>query len=83
MSPGVAEWGTHTDVRRGTSSLSAALDIATGALIGKCYKRHRAPSFSTFSALLHQSADSRGSPFPGKTYLTASVKGMPIAVKSR
>jgi hypothetical protein len=29
-------------IRHGTTSLFAALDIATGAVIGKCYKRHRA-----------------------------------------
>ena len=30
--------------------------------------------------LLHKSADGRGSPFPGQTYPTASVTGMPSAV---
>src|SRR3546814_17705447 len=30
------------------SSLFAALDIATGAVIGKCYKRHRATEFLDF-----------------------------------
>jgi hypothetical protein len=33
-------------------SLFAALDIATGAMIGKCYKRHRQPSFSISSSRL-------------------------------
>lgn len=31
-------------------------------------------------ALLHKSADGRGSPFPGQTYPTGSVTGMPSAV---
>ena len=31
-------------------------------------------------ALLHKSAECRGSPFPGRTYPTASVTGMPSAV---
>ena len=31
-------------------------------------------------ALLHKSAERRGSPFPGQTYPTASVTGMPSAV---
>ncbi|MCA1284805.1 hypothetical protein [Salipiger bermudensis] len=31
-------------------------------------------------ALLHKSGDGRGSPFPGRTYPTASVTGMPSAV---
>jgi len=43
MAPGVAERRTHTYVRNGTTSLFAALDIATGAVIGKCYKRHPLP----------------------------------------
>lgn len=30
--------------------------------------------------LLHNSADGRGSPFPGQTHPTASVTGMPSAV---
>ena len=32
-------------------------------------------------ALLHKSADGRGPPFPGQTYATVSVMGMPSAVK--
>lgn len=35
MAPGVAERRTHNYVRNGTTSLFAALDIATGAVIGK------------------------------------------------
>ena len=48
MMPGVAERRTHTYIRHGTTSLFAALDIATGAVIGKCYKRHRAVEFPDF-----------------------------------
>lgn len=48
MAPGVAERRTHTCIRHGTTSLFAALDIATGAVIGKCYKRHRATEFLDF-----------------------------------
>ena len=48
MGPGVAERRTHTYIRHGTTSLFAALDIATGAVIGKCYKRHRAAEFLDF-----------------------------------
>ena len=33
------------------------------------------------AALLHKSGDRRTSPFPGRTYPTASVTGMPSAVK--
>lgn len=48
MAPGVAERRTHSYVRNGTTSLFAALDIATGAVIGKCYRRHRATEFLDF-----------------------------------
>ena len=48
MAPGVAERRTHTYIRNGTTSLIAALDVATGAVIGKCYKRHRASEFLDF-----------------------------------
>jgi DDE superfamily endonuclease len=48
MMPGVAERQTHTYIRHGTTSMFAALDIATGAMIGKCYKRYRAKEFLDF-----------------------------------
>lgn len=34
--------------RAGSQAQGAALDIATGAVIGKCYKRHRATEFLGF-----------------------------------
>ena len=48
MLPGIAERRTPTYVRHGTTSLFAALDVATGFVIGKCYKRHRAREFLAF-----------------------------------
>lgn len=39
---------SHDHVRRGTTSLSIALDVATGDVIGKCYLRHRAAEFRQF-----------------------------------
>ena len=48
MLPGMAERRTHTYVRHGTTSLFAALDVATGFVIGKCYKRQRAREFLAF-----------------------------------
>ena len=48
MMPGVPERRTHSYVRHGTTSLFAALDIASGFVIGKCYKRHRATEFLDF-----------------------------------
>lgn len=48
MTPGQAERGTHDDVRHGTTSLFSALDVATGKVIGKCYRRHRHQEFLKF-----------------------------------
>ena len=45
MMPGVPERRTHSYVRHGTTTLFAALDVASGFIIGKCYKRHRAVEF--------------------------------------
>ena len=39
---------THDYKRHGTTSLFAALDIATGSVIGKCWPRHRAIEFRKF-----------------------------------
>src|SRR3546814_6193396 len=41
MAPGVAERRTPTYICNGTTYLFATLDVSTGAVIGKCYKRHR------------------------------------------
>jgi hypothetical protein len=40
MMTGVPERRTHSYIRHGTTSLFAAVDIASGLVIGKCYKRH-------------------------------------------
>jgi transposase len=48
MMPGMPERRTHNYVRHGTTSLFAALDVASGFVIGKCYKRHRASEFLDF-----------------------------------
>jgi transposase len=48
MTPGQAERRTPDYVRNGTTSLFAALDVATGQVIGKCYRRHRAREFLKF-----------------------------------
>ncbi|MHC2379891.1 hypothetical protein ACVMFA_002814 [Bradyrhizobium liaoningense] len=42
MMPGIPERRTHSYVRHGATTLFAALDVASGFVIGKCYKRHRA-----------------------------------------
>ena len=48
MRPGQAARRSHDYKRHGTTSLFAALDIATGHVIGKCYGRHRAREFRKF-----------------------------------
>lgn len=48
MNLGYPEHRTHDYVRHGTTSLFAALDVATGKIIGKCYRRHRAKEFKKF-----------------------------------
>ncbi len=50
MAPGQAERGTHDYVRHGTTSLFAALDVATGKVIGRCHRRHRHQEFVKFLA---------------------------------
>ena len=50
MMPGMPERRTHSYVRHGTTSLFAALDIASGFVIGKCYKRPAPQSFLTSSS---------------------------------
>lgn len=48
MRPGQAERRSHDYKRHGTTSLFAALDVATGKVIGRCYPRHRAREFLKF-----------------------------------
>jgi transposase len=48
MTPGQAQRGTHDYARHGTTSLFAALNVATGQVIGRCYKRHRQREFVKF-----------------------------------
>ena len=48
MAPGVSERRTHDYFHHGTTTLFAALDAATGAVIGMCSGRHRAADFLSF-----------------------------------
>jgi transposase len=48
MLPGTPERATHDYKRAGTSSLYAALDITTGAVISALHQRHRAIEFKKF-----------------------------------
>jgi transposase len=48
MRPGQPERRTHDYRRHGTTTLFAALDVATGEVIGECYPRHRSREFLRF-----------------------------------
>lgn len=48
MRPGQVERRTHDYERHGTTSLFAALEMASGKLIGECHRRHRAVEFRQF-----------------------------------
>lgn len=48
LRPGQAERGTHDYEKNGTTSLFAALDVATGQVIGKLHRRHRSVEFRKF-----------------------------------
>lgn len=52
MLPGTPQRATHDYVRAGTSSLYAALDLATGKVIGSLHQRHRAIEFKKFLTTL-------------------------------
>jgi len=48
LQPGQTERRTHDYVRHGTTSLFAALNVATGEVIGRCHRRHRHQEFLKF-----------------------------------
>lgn len=48
LRPGQIERRTHDYERHGTTSLFAALEMASGQVIGECHRRHRAVEFRHF-----------------------------------
>jgi transposase len=48
MMPGMPERRTHDYIRHGVTTLFAALDVATGEIIGSIHRRHRAVEFKKF-----------------------------------
>jgi len=54
LKPHHIERRTHDYKRHGTTTLFAALDTATGAVLGKCYKRHRHQEFINFLNLINK-----------------------------
>ena len=70
------------DLRRadlGFEMLHAVIVTSTIAK-GRITKINTAKADALQGALLHKSVERRVSPFPGRTYPTASVTGMPSAV---
>ncbi|MGH8938039.1 MAG: IS630 family transposase [Actinomycetes bacterium] len=48
LRPGLPERATHDYVRHGTTTLFAALEVATGKVTDACYERHRHDEFLDF-----------------------------------
>jgi transposase len=48
LRPGLPESRTHDYVRHGTTTLFAALEVATGKVVDACYERHRHQEFLRF-----------------------------------
>jgi transposase len=48
MRPGQPQRRTHDYLGHGTTTLFAALDVATGEVLGECYRRHRSLEFRRF-----------------------------------
>jgi transposase len=48
LRPGLPEKQTHDYVRHGTTTLFAALEVATGKVVDACYPRHRNTEFLKF-----------------------------------
>lgn len=54
LRPGIPAQMTHDYERHGTTSLFAALDVATGKIIGRTYRRHRAKEFLKFLRVIER-----------------------------
>jgi transposase len=52
MRPGLPEKATHDYIRHGTTSLFAALEVATGKVVDACYQRHTHAEFLDFLKLV-------------------------------
>lgn len=60
LGPGQPERHTHDYERHGTTSLFAALDVATGRVIGKCLRKHRHQEFLNFLKHIDQAIPDDG-----------------------
>lgn len=59
MMPGVPERRTHDYSRHGTTTLFAALNIATGNVIGQLHRRHRASEFLQFLRAIEEAVPAK------------------------
>jgi transposase len=59
LSFGVAERRSHDYMRHGTTTLFAALDLATGKVIGELHRRHRSGEFLQFLRTIDQRVPER------------------------
>jgi len=59
LSFGVAERRSHDYVRHGTTTLFAALDLATGQVIGELHRRHRSEEFLKFLRTIDESVPAK------------------------
>ena len=71
LRPGLPEPRTHDYERHGTTSWFAALDIATGKVMGKCRRRHRHQQFLQFMEYV----DSGLAPEAGEIHLVLDHYG--------
>jgi len=58
LRPGQLERRTHDYKRHGTTSLFAALDVATGNVLGQVHRRHRSVEFRKFLDLIDEAVPS-------------------------
>ena len=71
LRPGLPEQRTSDYERHGTTSLFAALDVATGKVIGECHRRHRHQEFLRFM----QTVDAALPPDAGEIHLVLDNYG--------
>ena len=79
LAPGLPERRTHDYLRHGTTTLFAALDLATGSVIGELHRRHRAKEFLAFLRTIDSNVPANLSVHlvmdNSSTHKTPSVKG--------
>jgi transposase len=59
MMPGLPERRTHDYSRHGTTTLFAALNIATGKVIGQLHRRHRSKEFLSFLRTIEEAVPAK------------------------